>query len=128
MFNTGHKRSVQGLCGENMLKNCPSIGLHRVSLLPLCESDGDPTALVLVSFITPYADGQNLRATLQALLGRQLRGYSLAFDVPRHMAKGTLYIHRCDLERATRCLASGLPQLEIGCAASVFCAGALSCH
>jgi hypothetical protein len=111
-----------------LMKSCPSMGLHRVSLLPLGEGDGDPTALVLVPFITPYADGQSLRARLQAVLGRQLRGYSLAFDVPRHTAKGTLYIHRRDLESAKRCLASGLPQLEMGCVASVSCTGALSCH
>ena len=85
-------------------------------------------ALVLVPFITPYADGQSLRARLQAVLGRQLRGYSLAFDVPRHTAKGTLYIHRRDLESAKRCLAHGLPQLEMGCVASASCVGALSCH
>ncbi|WP_218299814.1 hypothetical protein [Acidovorax sp. sif0613] len=111
-----------------LMKSCPSMGLHRVSLLPLCEGDGDPTALVLVPFITPYSSGQSLRATLQAVLGRQLRGYRLAFDVPRHTAKGTLYIHRRDLEGAKRCLASGLPQLELGCAASASCAGALSCR
>ncbi len=111
-----------------LMKSCPSMGLHRVSLSPLCEGDGDPAALVLVPFITPYSSGQSLRATLQAVLGRQLRGYRLAFDVPRHMAKGTLYIHRRDLEGAKRCLASGLPQLELGCAASASCARALSCH
>ncbi len=129
MFNTGHQRPLTGASrGENMLKNFPSMGLHRVSLLPLCEGDGDPNALVLVPFITPYADGQSLRATLQSVLGRQLRGYSLAFDVPRHMAKGTLYIHQCDLESAMLCLASRMPRLEIGCAASVACSGGLSCH
>lgn len=130
MFNTGHNAPQPGAQrGENMLmKSCPSLGLHRVSLLPLCESDADPAALVLVPFITPYSDGQNLRATLQAVLGRQLRGYRLAFNVPRHMAKGTLYIHRCDLESAKRSLASGLPDLEIGCAASVACPGEFSCH
>lgn len=113
-----------------MLKNCPSIGigLHRVSLWPLCEGDGDPNALVLVPFVTPYVSAQNLRATLQAVLGRQLRGYSLAFDVPRRLARGTLYIHRSDMESAMQSLATGLPQLERGCVASVSCAGAPSCH
>ncbi|CAN7146278.1 hypothetical protein LJR038_000258 [Acidovorax sp. LjRoot38] len=110
------------------MKSCPNMGLHRVSLLPLSEGDGDPTVLVLVPFIAPYADGQSLRASLQAVLGRQLRGYSLTFDVPRHTAKGTLYIHRRDLEGAKRCLASGLPQLELGCVTSASCVGVLSCH
>ena len=52
-----------------LMKSCPSMGLHRVSLLPLCEGDVDPTALVLLPFITPYSNGQSLRATLQAVLG-----------------------------------------------------------
>ena len=96
--------------------------------MPLCEGDVDPTALVLRPFITPYSSGQSLRATLQAVLGPQLRGYRLAFDVPRHTAKGTLYIHRRDLEGAKRCLASGLPQLELGCVTSASCVGVLSCR
>lgn len=96
--------------------------------MPLYEGDGDPNALVLVPFVIPYASAQSLRATLQAVLGRQLRGYSLAFDVPRRLARGTLYIHRGDMESAMHCLASGLPQLELGCVASVSCVGALSCH
>ncbi|WP_139019242.1 hypothetical protein [Acidovorax radicis] len=111
-----------------MLQKCPSTSLHRVQVLPFPEVGTDPNPLVELPLVASCANAHNLRITLHAVLGSQLRGYGLALDPVRQLATVTLHVHLGDVEQTMHCLMAALPAAQFGRIAKISGNEVRPCH
>lgn len=129
MSNTGPRATPKWrLVTQNMLQECKSIRLHRLTTACLCEAHGDANPLVELPIRAVSADALSLRLVLHAALGAKLRGYRLAWDAADHKATVILHVHLRDVQECLNHLTRALPGAEFGRVARVLKSEDRQCH
>ena len=113
---------------QNMLQECQSIKLHRLTTACLCEPHGDSNPLVELPIRAICVDALSLRMKLHAVLGARLRGYRLAWDAQGHKATVALHVHLRDVHECLHRLTRALPGAEFGRVARVLKNEERQCH
>lgn len=116
------------LVAQNMLQECPSIRLHRLTTACLREPHDDTNPLVELPIRVVCVHALSLRMTLHTLFGAKLRGYRLAWDAAGHKACVSLHVHLSDVQECLHCLTQALPDAEFGRLACLRKSEARQCH
>ena len=113
---------------QNMLHECTSIRLLRLTTACLCTAHGDTNPLVELPVRAPCTDALSLRMRLHAVLGTRLRGYRLAWDAVGRKATMILHVHLRDVHECLHHLTRALPGAEFGRVARVLKIEDRQCH
>ncbi|MEG0000748.1 MAG: hypothetical protein RR720_04785 [Comamonas sp.] len=116
------------LVAKNMLQECPSIRLHRLTTACLRAAHGDTDPLVELPIRVVCVHPLSLRMTLHAVLGAKLRGYRLSWDAVGHKACVSLHVHLRDVHECLHHLTRALPGAEFGRVARVLKSEDRQCH